>query len=67
MSAFQSTAPATKPQALGRFLKNQSVARMYEIGTTLASKACMSLLRTMSLIAGGALVALGGSALALFI
>jgi hypothetical protein len=28
---------------------------------------CMSVLRTMSLIAGGALVALGGSALALFL
>jgi hypothetical protein len=28
---------------------------------------CMSVLRTMSLIVGGALVALGGSALALFL
>jgi hypothetical protein len=67
MSAFQSTPPATKAQALGWFLQIQQLGCVYEIGTTLASKACMSLLRTMSLIAGGALVALGGSALALFI
>ena len=67
MSAFQSTAAPAAFAPPGHTLKIQQVGRMYEIGTTLASKACMSLLRTMSLIAGGALVALGGSALALFI
>jgi hypothetical protein len=38
-----------------------------ESGFVFAGSSGMSLIRTMSLIAGGALFALGGSALALFI
>jgi hypothetical protein len=48
-------------------LRIQSFIALDELGVLLAGTAGMSVLRTVSLIAGGALVALGGSALALFI
>jgi hypothetical protein len=48
-------------------LRNQALGCSQEIGAVIARGSGMSLLRTMSLIAGGALFALGGSALALFI
>jgi hypothetical protein len=52
---------ARRPEAF------QRLAEFARAGVAFALIARMSILRTMSLIAGGALVALGGSALALFI
>jgi len=50
-----------------RFSQIQLLTCPIETGAMLARNGSMSLIRTMSLIAGGALFALGGSALALFI
>jgi hypothetical protein len=50
--------------AIGR---NEAVLNICEPGTRLARPRSMSFLRTFSLIVGGALLALGGSALATFL
>ncbi len=47
--------------------RNDAVLNFPEPGTRLARQSSMSFLRTFSLIVGGALLALGGSALASFL
>lgn len=47
--------------------RNDGVSKIPVTGTVLARLTSMSVLRTFSLIVGGALLALGGSALASFL
>ena len=47
--------------------RNHGPARALKFGVAIAVKQGMSVLRTISLIAAGALLSLGGSALALFL